>query len=610
MATFLCHIHFWTLKALSPGTASGSDIGKHVYHDKRRDKHDHRDTMEVCRTEWAEGRGLTWTPHNKKPDKLREAIREYEEMMSAHRAVAVSWKTHRHCLLLLENGILITFVLSKCSGEVERILIDRSLVPRLQTTMDTAMFSGSHIFLTLSENPRPGIVSLSHRRTSAAQVPLTLQKTDSGRRLDKLSAQDPKVLFSEQGGLPVGRAERVLRVSEGLVAVWWREEWTANTGYNLLLFTITNDALEFSCGAELNGDPVEMQFSNLKSNMLLSLEKTSDSTYQCYSYTCWDHRLTRSSSEDTISSQADVVACEWNKEESMVLLGCENTTLILHDCLSNRPDITAQAFFYPISLIRWHSGGGVVMVCGPRGELQSFDIALNPLTFQTLSDTPSPLLQIGSYFVSPVQLQLGEWGTQLDGETNDNFVLAFDRGPVVLVKIELGVLSRGQLGPAEIVAEYVRENTMSKAIKVLNQLSWTSQQNECFICLTLIMDHLLTQPLSRETEGQMLECLAFFQSESVTEDAHYSYKTRITHLTRRLCHLLIRHKKLMRAMEVAEVVGVCDLFMDVHFLAVDMNNVNVAELAKQKAEKTTRSDFITDVLQAAGLPQEPIHNSH
>lgn len=55
------------------------------------------------------------------------------------------------------------------------------------------MFSGSHIFLTLSENPRPGIVSLSHRRTSAAQVPLTLQKTDSGRRLDKLSAQDPKV---------------------------------------------------------------------------------------------------------------------------------------------------------------------------------------------------------------------------------------------------------------------------------------------------------------------------------------------------------------------------------------------------------------------------------
>ncbi len=33
---------------------------------------------------------------------------------------------------------------------------------------------------------------------------------------------------------------------------------------------------------------------------------------------------------------------------------------------------------------------------------------------------------------------------------------------MVLVKIELGVLSRGQLGPAEIIAEYVRDNTMSK----------------------------------------------------------------------------------------------------------------------------------------------------
>lgn len=53
----------------------------------------------------------------------------------------------------------------------------------------------------------------------------------------------------------------------------------------------------------------------------------------------------------------------------------------------------------PVSLIRWHPGGVVVMVCGPRGELQCFDEALNPLTFQTLSQPPSPLLQIGALFV-------------------------------------------------------------------------------------------------------------------------------------------------------------------------------------------------------------------
>ncbi len=36
------------------------------------------------------------------------------------------------------------------------------------------------------------------------------------------------------------------------------------------------------------------------------------------------------------------------------------------------------------------------------------------------------------------------------------------RGPVVLVRVELGVLSRGQLGPAEIISLYIQENTMDK----------------------------------------------------------------------------------------------------------------------------------------------------
>lgn len=179
--------------------------------------------------------------------------------MSLHKTIAVCWKTHRHCLvstktwplgragwvrlfgcsstfltlnilvymcvahtcvftatyqLLLENGILITFVLSKCSGDVEQILIDRSLLPRLQASIDNgefwalhkffpycfssiliAVFSGSNILLTVKEDPRPACVSLSYHRSSAAQVSLTLRKTDSGRRLEKLSSQDPKVIY-------------------------------------------------------------------------------------------------------------------------------------------------------------------------------------------------------------------------------------------------------------------------------------------------------------------------------------------------------------------------------------------------------------------------------
>ena len=37
-----------------------------------------------------------------------------------------------------------------------------------------------------------------------------------------------------------------------------------------------------------------------------------------------------------------------------------------------------------------------------------------------------------------------------------NFNFLMYRGPVVLLRVEFGVLSRGKMGPTELVAEYLR----------------------------------------------------------------------------------------------------------------------------------------------------------
>ena len=36
------------------------------------------------------------------------------------------------------------------------------------------------------------------------------------------------------------------------------------------------------------------------------------------------------------------------------------------------------------------------------------------------------------------------------------------RGPLVLLRVELGVLSRGNLRPLELVAEYIQQNDLEK----------------------------------------------------------------------------------------------------------------------------------------------------
>ena len=59
----------------------------------------------------------------------------------------------------------------------------------------TALMVGSGMVLTLPSESHPVCVSLSQRRSSI-NVPLTLTPSDSGRRLEKLSSQDPKVSVS------------------------------------------------------------------------------------------------------------------------------------------------------------------------------------------------------------------------------------------------------------------------------------------------------------------------------------------------------------------------------------------------------------------------------
>ena len=63
---------------------------------------------------------------------------------------------------------------------------------QLHVLFSAALMVGSGMVLTLSGERRPACVSLSQRRSSF-HVPLTLTPSDSGRRLEKLSAQDPKV---------------------------------------------------------------------------------------------------------------------------------------------------------------------------------------------------------------------------------------------------------------------------------------------------------------------------------------------------------------------------------------------------------------------------------
>lgn len=64
-----------------------------------------------------------------------------------------------------------------------------------------------------------------------------------------------------------------------------------------------------------------------------------------------------------------------------------------------------------------------------------------------------------------MQLEHSGWGSvSIAGEGHggcyDNYLMVFSKGPIVLIRLELGVLSKGRLTVLEIFSEYLRQSQL------------------------------------------------------------------------------------------------------------------------------------------------------
>ncbi|KAJ7382275.1 hypothetical protein OS493_036178 [Desmophyllum pertusum] len=153
MASLLGHLHFWSLRKFKNST--GSDIGTHVYHEKASGA---GSTGEEAYCEqrrlWGEDRGVSWTPKNRRPERLRDALKECEEMLQHCKVLDVRWRTLRNIQLLLNNGSLISVLVSSSSGDIEKISIDKSLAGKVPDPVNKAIVTDSFLLFSLMEKAK------------------------------------------------------------------------------------------------------------------------------------------------------------------------------------------------------------------------------------------------------------------------------------------------------------------------------------------------------------------------------------------------------------------------------------------------------------------------
>ncbi|XP_066969826.1 WD repeat-containing and planar cell polarity effector protein fritz homolog isoform X3 [Macrobrachium rosenbergii] len=193
MVTLTGDVHFWTLR--DDVIVKDADFGAFRYQDKNNVSKE-RVYYEDKRL-YLEARGILVTPKNSRPGKLRDSIREFEELLSKERVVWEGWQTHAVYQLIFASGVITTFTINPMTGDLTKIVFDKFLVGKLLSEhLADVIITKHHILFSYNECR----ISMVH----LTRIP------SEGQALERLSHTDPRLQTCEVAGPSGRRFERKL----------------------------------------------------------------------------------------------------------------------------------------------------------------------------------------------------------------------------------------------------------------------------------------------------------------------------------------------------------------------------------------------------------------
>ncbi|CAJ1066672.1 LOW QUALITY PROTEIN: WD repeat-containing and planar cell polarity effector protein fritz homolog [Xyrichtys novacula] len=595
MAFCLAELHLWSTKSLLQ--VKDTDIGTYQYYDKGEpvnplEHHYYSEKRHFC-----EARGYSWTPRNSRPEKLRDSLKELEELLQTNTCVQTRWRSKHCCQVLLSSGILVTLTLN--GPQLEQAFVDRTLVSRLPaSTVTDAVLSDRLILLSFLEQSQVAAVYLNQKNQDTPET---------GRRTDKLSPSEIKVVCVDGSGQIRKLCRRVsLNRLQDVALCWWNldetgeELWpwtpTASNKNNLVLLSCSpTEGLKVLSSVRTEGNPLDCHFSLLQPYQLLTVELptgTQGSRVGSWANTCVYecareclHRL----SITRIPLASHPISCARHPSETILLLGLSDSSLVLYD---QRRGVSFLALCpVPPTLLAWHPAGAVVMVGGGQGELMCFDVGLAPLGMALLAEevASSASLRLAQHLRCTGGLERLWWGAGLEGapEGADVMMLAFHGGPLAALRFRLGALTGGQLGPVELLQQRLHCGQVRDALGILEAMDWSIMGDDCYRGLSLITNHLLRLELNTEREAQLEAVLGVFYAPAapLSDVVILEYREPISKYARRFFHHLLRHQRFEKAFLIAVDLEARDLFMDLHYVASDKGEVVLADVAKRKANE-------------------------
>ncbi|NXG51073.1 FRITZ protein, partial [Psilopogon haemacephalus] len=510
--------------------------------------------------------------------------------------------------LLFHSGVLVSLSLS--GPQLEKVVIDRTLVGKLiSDTISDAVLTDNFIILSFEDHNQLCFIHFAKKGYSA----------DVRRKLEKLSCLDLKISYTDALG-PEGRRTKrhlVINSIQDMVICWWSAAsdglWPSSPiscekdRANLFLLGCAHGKLKVLSYICTEWDPLAAGFSRSQPQQLYTVEHSLSADKEPMADTCLYKRLRNKLqcvALTRIPLPAKAISCCRDVTEDKLVLGCADSSLVLYEAY-NQVTVLARAELQPAS-IAYHPSGAVLVVGSNQGELQLFDMALSPLKIQLLAQEYSPetTLQFSKHFDVPYSLIQIQWtAPQVPPANTDEtdvhnlLLVRFDQGPLGVLHFKLGVVTKGQLGPVEIIQQYVHYDELQEAVSVLQTMNWNTMGRQCYICLSAIVNHLLKQKLTPTREAQLQASLGTFYApvRPLLDTTVLEYKDPISRYTRRFFHHLLRYQRFEKAFLLAVDIGAQDLFMDIHYLALDKGEFALAEVAKKKANDIDAESITTGI---------------
>ncbi|NWY70046.1 FRITZ protein, partial [Erithacus rubecula] len=510
--------------------------------------------------------------------------------------------------LLFHSGILVSLSLS--GPQLEKVVIDRTLVGKLiSDTISDAVLTDNFIILSFED----------HNQLCFIQFAKTMNSADVNKRLEKLSSLDFKISYVDIFGPEGRRMKRHLAINcmQDLVICWWSA--TSDGGWpwspiscqrdraNLLLLGCAHGKLEVLSQVRTEREPLDARFSCRRPRQVLTVERSLSAAREPAAHSCAYERgrtgLQRAAGT-SIALPAPAVSCCRDGTEDKLLLGCEDSSVVLYEA-DSQVTLLARAELLP-AVITYHPSGALLVAGSSQGELQLFDTALSPIKVQLLAQDYSPeaTLQFSKHCEVSTSLIQIQWAASPGAspspdsmDVHDLLLVRFDKGPLGVLHFKLGVLTRGQLGLVEIIHQYICYDEIQEAINVLSTMNWNTMGQQCFICLSAICNHLLKQKLTPAREAQLEASLGTFYSPTrpLLDRTVLEYRDPISRYARRFFHHLLRYQRFEKAFLLAVDIGARDLFMDIHYLALDKGELALAEVAKRRANDIDAESITTGI---------------